>query len=254
MRSTLSLRHLGFALASLFVVGCQNQISIDDPDCKEPEPEIPPGSWCPPAYECIDGEWVDTAGACPEPECPEAKPESGADCPLVGQECTYEEEVPCGPISEVSAVCTEAGWQVMTNYCQPEPVCPEELPVVGADCTGWYDAFWCLYPVQTACGEQFANVNCAATAEGAVWTLGSPLSCGACESYGAEADCGTDPSCQWLTPGCSGEPIVTGCYPVQGCDVTPCGENLTCVERSYNPCHNKLCDGCGGSYFTCVAE
>ena len=105
-----------------------------------------------------------------------------------------------------------------------------------------------------ACGEQFANVNCAATAEGAVWTLGSPLSCGACESYGAEADCGTDPSCQWLTPGCSGEPIVTGCYPVQGCDVTPCGENLTCVERSYNPCHNKLCDGCGGSYFTCVAE
>lgn len=253
MRPSLRLQSLGFALASLLVVGCQNKISVD-PGCDEPEPEVPPGSFCPPAYECIDGEWVDTAGACPEPECPSAKPASGADCPVIGQTCAYEEEVPCGPFEQVQALCTESGWQIMTNYCQPEPICPDEMPVVGADCTGWYDAYWCMYPVQTACGEQYAGISCAPTPDGQVWTLDTALSCGICEGYGTEAGCGTDPGCQWLTPGCEGDAITTGCYPVQGCDVVSCAAGLVCAEKNYDPCYGDVCDACGATYFACVAE
>jgi hypothetical protein len=254
MRPLPSRHHLGFALAALFVVGCQNEVSIDGTDCKDPKPEVPPGTWCPPSYQCVDGEWVDTAGACPEPTCPGAKPESGSACQAVGQVCTYEEDVPCGPLEQVSAVCTQNGWQVTTNYCSPEPICPDALPVVGTDCTGWTEAFGCMYPVQTPCGEQFAFIDCTITPEGSTWTLTGGPSCGMCDGYGAEADCGTDSSCQWLHPGCEGTPIETGCYPKQGCDVAPCADTFTCVETNYDPCYGQLCDACGAPYFTCVPQ
>lgn len=261
MRSSLRLLPLGFALASLFAMGCQNKVSVDpdpdpnpDPECTEPEPEVPPGSWCPPSYQCIGGEWVDTGGDCPEPACPQTKPATGDDCAMIGQSCYYEEDIECGPIEQVQAICTDAGWQLMSNYCQPEPICPDEMPVPGTDCTGWYDAFFCLYSVQTPCGEQMANITCQPIDSGNVWTLEMSVSCGACDSYGTEAQCGADPACQWLTPGCDGNPVATGCYPVQGCDVIPCADTEVCVAQSYDPCYGSDCGACAASYFTCVPQ
>jgi hypothetical protein len=251
MRASLRFWQAGLALVSLVAVGCVPKVSVDDPGCAEPKPEVPPGSWCPPSYQCVDGEWVDTAGACPEPECPASKPSNGDACAVVGQSCWYEEDVPCGELEQVQAVCLESGWEVMASYCQPEPVCPDALPVVGSDCTGWYEAYWCTYPVQTTCGEQFVGVSCSLTEAGDIWVVDMALSCGACDGYAAEAECSSDPGCQWLTPGCEGEPITTGCYPTTGCDVTGCAPGLVCAEKTYNPCYGELCDACGAPYFTC---
>lgn len=253
MLSTISLRSAAFAAAALFVMGCKGNVSVDPSECQDPKPEVPPGAWCPPAYECIDGEWMDTAGACPEPLCPEAKPASGAACELIGQTCSYQEDIPCGPIGEVQAVCTADGWEVMANYCQPEPVCPDEMPIPGADCADWPDAYACNYAVESSCGTMMAFLHCDISAEGMTWKLDGGPTCGACEGYGAEADCNTDAACQWLTPGCGEAPIEMGCYPKQGCDVTDCpDDSLVCVERIYDPCYGELCDACGASYFTCV--
>lgn len=243
-----------FAL-SLSWLGCKINVAVDPPgeDCEGPAPQIPEGAWCPPVYECIDGEWVDTAGACPDPECPAKRPADGKSCDLEGQQCSYEEDVPCGPIETVTAVCEGGAWVSIHPYCQPEPDCPEVLPVMGADCSGWDFAYACSYFIETACGQQAAFVSCSSTEEGAqVWTLQGGVTCDICSGYGSMAECGLAPECQWLTPGCGDTPTETGCYPKTGCDVTGCTDDSICVETTYNPCANQPCDACGAPYFACL--
>lgn len=259
MRPSMLAWPAALLLASLAALGCKTTISADDPDpdpdtsCEEPKPEVPPGTWCPPAYECLDGEWVDTAGACPEPECPESKPANGSPCPLIGQMCPYEEQVPCGPIDEVDYQCTDQGWVTTADWCQPEPECPDDLPVAGADCTGWDYAYACQYMIQTSCGQEMVFLSCAVAESGAMeWNIESPSTCAVCNDHGTEAECAASAECQWLTPGCSETPTQTGCYPKVGCDVVACNDDSICVQTTYDPCYGELCEACGASYFACL--
>ena len=64
---------------------CTSTVTVDrDDDEQECGPQPGSSGWCPPAWVCIDGEWQDTAGACPEPTCPTTAPGSGDACLPVG--------------------------------------------------------------------------------------------------------------------------------------------------------------------------
>lgn len=251
--SAARLSLLGLALAAFWSAGCENNISIDNGGCAEPKPDIPSDSWCPPAYQCIDGEWVDTGGACPEPDCPASAPSNGEACEMVGHTCFYEEDVPCGPTGQVEANCTSDGWQVTAHYCSPpEYMCPSDLPLAGSNCTQFAGAANCMYSTETPCGQQVVTLSCSSEA-GDTWVLDGPAACGMCTGYGNETTCATDPGCQWLFPGCGADPITEGCYPIAGCNEAPCEDGLTCVEKSHDPCYGELCEVCGEPYFTCVS-
>lgn len=254
MRPSMLAWPAAFVLASLTAFGCKTTVSVDDPDteCQGERPDIPNDSWCPPAYECIDGEWVDTAGACPEPACPATKPADGESCQLAGQVCSYEEEVPCGPVEQVDSHCIDGGWVTVYNYCQPEPECPDDLPVAGTDCSGWDYAYSCQYFLQTSCGEEVVFLSCAAGEAGMVWNLDSGSTCAVCNDHATEAECGATSECQWLTPGCGDQPTQMGCYPKVGCDLAGCDDDSACVETTYDPCYGQACDACGASYFACL--
>jgi hypothetical protein len=260
MRSSTLAWPAALVIAALAALGCKTNVSVDDPDpdpdkgCEDPKPEVPPGTFCPPAYACFDGEWVDTAGACPEPTCPASKPYDGTSCEVLGQVCSYQEDVPCGPVEQVETHCTATGWVSVYNYCQPEPECPDELPVGGTDCSAWaYYAYACHYNVSTSCGDQLVFLSCVAGEGTWTWKVDSPSTCAICKEYGSEAACAASTECQWLQEGCGDNPVQTGCYPKTGCEVSGCPtDDSVCVETSYNPCYNKLCDACGAPYFACL--
>ena len=96
-------------------------------ECGDPPP--PSGGYCPPAWECVDGEWVDLGGACPQPACPSSEPSYGSPCDVVGQICEYYSDDDCGYGS--TAECTEEGWQVYSLRCSPPVECPEVAPLAG---------------------------------------------------------------------------------------------------------------------------
>ena len=157
----------GSLVVVVAVAGCLGdarfEVGDDDDDdgCGAPPPPTY-DEWCPPAWACLDGAWVDTAGACPNP-CPAERPAEGSACPALGISCSYDDEYwLCGEeiMETVNVECTTAGWSTMTYRCQPEPVCPDVAPVNGSDCSGWYDAYFCDYTVDTACGEVGASAAC----------------------------------------------------------------------------------------------
>lgn len=245
---------IAIALLALPLVACNNKVFLGgsggsggSSECGDPP--APTGGYCPPAWQCIDGAWVDTAGACPEPVCPVWTPTNGSPCELIGQVCTFD--VPCGDLDGDSAVCTSEGWMVSQNYCMPEPVCPDSLPVVGSDCSGWVDAYYCSYEVTSACGSSWTGVWCdTGTMQ---WVLGQEAT--ACDCAGLPTEvCNVTAACQWLEPGCGDTPIAAGCYPTTGCDDpgAACAADTACTETSYDPCFYELCDACSGSYFTCL--
>lgn len=259
MRPSMLAWPAALVLVSLTALGCSNKISVDDtdpdpdPGCEGERPEIPENAWCPPSYECIDGQWVDTAGACPEPLCPDYKPSDGTSCQVVGQVCNYQEDIPCGETEQVSVHCTDNGWIATYNYCQPEPECPDDLPVAGTDCAGWDFAYSCQYLLQTACGEEMVFLACTGTEQGQTWTIQSGSTCAICKDHDTDAECALAPECQWLTPGCGDEPTQTGCYPKVGCDVAGCPtDDSICVETTYDPCYGQPCEACGASFFACL--
>ncbi len=86
---------LGLLLVAV-TSGCGATITVDGDDgeggeggsivsCGEPPP--PSGGYCPPIWECVDGEWIDLGGACPEPTCPSDQPTYGSSCEVLGQLC-----------------------------------------------------------------------------------------------------------------------------------------------------------------------
>src|SRR5688572_8857418 len=122
----MTLLRFGLAAALLVpLAGCESLIDIEDGGGaggseSECGPKPKSGGDCPPAWSCIDGEWVDTAGACPNPQCPENQPDTGDSCQKIGQKCSYMVEEPCGAgYSEYVSTCTETGWMTAYNICQP---------------------------------------------------------------------------------------------------------------------------------------
>lgn len=258
---TLSLALTAMA-CSLLTFACNGSVSHDDGDgggggggCG-PAPQIPEGAWCPPSYSCIDGQWMDTAGACPDP-CPASQPADGSSCSgLLGAQCTYEyPEEPCGPGPyTVTVTCTADGWLSQTNYCQPEPECPVDMPLSGTDCPPDLAGYPCFFSVETGCGPQPATATC----DAGVWNvqLEAGAECGCVGLGTAEACAAAGPACRWLTPGCDpGVTVVTGCFPAADC--IDCGDGASCETVSYNPCppveNGPVCDACGAEAKVCLA-
>jgi hypothetical protein len=236
-----------------FAAGCGATITTDDGsnDCG-PEPESE--GYCPPAWQCIDGEWVDTSGACPEPACPVDEPSYGDRCDLIGQTCEYTVDVPCGPYGTDTATCTADGWMVYTDFCEPPPECPPLMPVVGTDCSGWDYAYYCSYPVSCDAAVSYVGISCGYDSGVPLWRVDSPATCSDCFSIGDAASCSAATSCKWLTPGCDSNspPITEGCFPAADCNVEGCSDpSATCSTYSYNPCPDGGCDACAAPIGVC---
>lgn len=219
----LSVRRMSLRLSSLaclFVVlplACTSSVVTDegaggsggsgDEDECGPQP-VGIGGYCPPSYVCIDGEWVDTAGACPDP-CPESAPTHGTPCDAVGVSCPYEEEeLGCGPVGTVTATCTSEGWEVTTPYCLPEPECPEALPLDGASCEGWEYAYFCSYGVEASCGPVTANAFCEYVGDEMIWSAQLTDECPTCDELTTAETCGAHPDCAWYAETEVCEPLV----------------------------------------------
>lgn len=276
--SGMTRAHAGLirgTLLVLFGVGalgaCANDVTFgaeDDDDvvgdgtCLTPPP--PADGWCPPAWTCVNGQWIDTAGACPDPACPSFEPADGETCPQEGQTCQYDydEEYPCGDEEwgyTVTVECFDGAWTHISNYCQPEPECPDEAPVAGTDCTGWDEAYFCGYEVETSCGAVWLDAYCEWSEGGQLWNVvlyDPPVCQDGCSAYGGEAGCAADTSCRWLVPGCeTGGPNAlteAGCYPAEDCSADSCGAGQTCQTVSYDPCHNQACDSCAAEGAVCL--
>lgn len=189
----------------------------------------------------------------PPAVCPTAMPANGASC-LEPMNCSYGTDA-CGVA--LSASCANGTWQVtgpvICNPPPPDPMCPMDLPAVGAMCNwNWQAGAGCSYTVDNGCGPQNVSVLCNATSVTVEYA--SPPLCGQCTAL-TEAACGTDSGCRWLTPGCGMNPLAAaGCFPVADCvDDTSCTTaGQTCQELSYNPCYMKACDACGASAKVCA--
>jgi hypothetical protein len=249
------MRHVASlsAVALLFITAsqaCLPGVRFDsdeeDKECSEPPP--PSGGWCPAYWSCIDGEWMDTAGACPDP-CPEVQPSSGEACNApIGHTCTYQ-GYPCGDQpATITMECTNEGWVTLVPRCLPEPECPDEVPIAGGDCSEWPLAYACPYEVETACGLKLANASC----DGSSWSVTLDSTCESCAELDSAAACSADAACRWLVPGCGEPPLETeGCYPAANCN-DDCDEGEQCTMVVHNPCWNDLCDQCGAEANVCL--
>lgn len=254
--------NLRFGLAAalfLPLLGCEALIDIEDggggsggeSQCG-PKPKS--GGWCPPAWSCIDGEWQDTAGVCPDPACPEVEPASGDSCQKVSQVCSYANDEPCGPYIETTYDCTATGWQPRYNACQPEPTCPLETPLVGSDCSDWEYPYFCQYNVACLDIVSMVSMSCDYSTDPPLWKADAPAVCSACEVIGDSASCLITEGCQWLVPGCGEGPSVTeGCYRVGDCLVDGCAGGDICTSFEHDPCWNAPCDSCSGQIGMCEA-
>lgn len=251
----MRLRFLPSLAALALLPACTSTVMVDQEQRDEEEcgPRPLSGGWCPPSWACIDGEWVDTAGACPQPACPESEPSPGSSCDLIGQTCSYSIEYECGPLTEQVYECTSSGWETAYNACQPEPTCPLAMPIVGSDCSGWDYPYYCQY--NHACGEDLTSVtmSCDYTTEPPSWQLDSePPVCGACESITDTAACSATSGCQWLSPGCGENAVAAACYPAGDCLFDGCDPDQVCVTFDHDPCWNALCDACSAPIGLCL--
>lgn len=252
-RSMLLVLGLGLSVSAL---GCQVTVTDGgDDDCESPRPD--PGS-CGQQYVCDDGEWVQEEGDFFCVPCPAHQPSDGEACEILDQACQYEEEYGCDIEPTIlTSRCTEDGWFTAYPNCQPEPECPEDMPVAGTDCSGWNYAYWCAYA--TNCGEgSDVEMHCELSPEGSVWIVDSQPSCGgSCSDAADTGSCALIAGCQWLEPGCADETqtaIDAGCYPIDDCTTVAdlCGTEEVCSAFVYNPCFDMPCEACGGEYSLCV--
>jgi hypothetical protein len=178
-------------------------------------------------------------------------PETGGDCPLIGMECPYQVEEPCGPVTQRTYECTADGWSTIYPACSPEPTCPDEMPLPGSDCSGWEYPYFCQYDV--FCGDQISTVamSCDYT-DPPLWKVDTfPAEC-SCGLIGDAAACSVMEGCRWLVPGCGDGPqVAEGCYPAADCQVDACPPTDTCVVLGYDPCWNSKCEACGADTGVC---
>ena len=242
--------------ALLLAWGCKSSVDAFDGgeqgECEDPPP--PSAGFCPASWVCIDGEWVDTGGDCPDP-CPIDRPAEGSACTEEGLECGYfVDEEPCGqPAHDETVKCLGGAWTTLGPRCEPPPECPEALPTAGGDCTGWADAFGCNYTVESSCGDLPAFAYC----DTGTWTWSVELSetCGACDALSDAASCSAAPGCRWLVPGCGEPPLPSeGCFAAEDCVAGGCDEGETCTLVVINPCWNSPCDACGADANVCLGD
>jgi hypothetical protein len=258
-RSWLARSSLG--LSWLALVGCGAQIVGEGgggggDECGE-RPAIVDGP-CPSVWECVDGEWREAPTDCAVGTCPALRPADGEPCEPVGLECAYDEEVPCGPQHAARATCTAEGWLSVVTYCQPEPTCPDSLPPIGGDCTGWDYGYDCPYEI--ACAElATVTVVCDMSAPTPTWKVeGEAPACGSCALAADPSSCSANPGCTWYEPGCASDgetAIARGCYPSGDCrnELTCPNAGEECVPFVFDPCAGSQCDACGATIGVCVA-
>lgn len=246
---------LGLLLVAV-TSGCGATITVDGDDgeggeggfivsCGEPPP--PSGGYCPPIWECVDGEWIDLGGACPEPTCPSDQPTYGSSCEVLGQLCEYYSDDDCGYGS--TAECTEEGWIVYELLCSPPPECPEEAPIAGTSCAGWDYAYDCYYTTVSDCGDVTLWAYCDFE-QG--WSVVPDSFCEPC-GYHDASGCEADPACRWAVPGCGDLPLPeAGCFPEAGCTETGCPLDESCTTVTIDPCWASECDACGAPFDVCL--
>lgn len=253
--------HRAFAVVlALPLAACASKVFVEgtggsggtSADCG-PEPATLSGG-CPPVWVCFDGNWIDTGGACPE--CPTDLPGYGDPCDIIGQQCSYDVDIPCGPSGPTLADCTASGWSLIFTVCQPPLLCPDALPAIGSDCTGFESAWSCDYYLD--CGElAVQSLHCDLTTTPPAWQLLGAPACGACADAESPEACGVTSGCAWLVPGCAAGgdvPIAAGCYASSGCDVTGCGAaSDSCQPFVFDPCAGEPCNACGATYWACTS-
>jgi hypothetical protein len=252
---TVTTLALGLTACSNTIIGGGESDPEPQPGC-EGMPEPPSDGWCPPAWSCVDGAWVDTAGACPEPACPMSRPMDGEACDMIGQSCFYEEFVDCGEGGgTVTATCTADGWVTAWPRCSPPLECPETIPEHGFDCTGWENASYCQFDLQKSCGDVLAIVSCEYLEDDMRWNVQLQDDCGGCAAHETAEGCDADPSCRYLVPGCGDVPVPeAGCYPRFDCVEGACAEGESCTAFTADPCWDSVCDACGIQVSLCTTN
>jgi hypothetical protein len=196
---------LAASLIALFSgAGCDTTVQFQDDDsnagCVDPAP--PTTGTCAPAWVCLDGDWVDTAGRCNNP-CPVERPSEGSACNRPSLDlCSYDVIEPdmCGEggfTYTVEMMCTGEGWSTTSNYCQPEPLCPVEPPVIGESCEGWSEAYYCDYGLDTACGAVNMFSYCNHVEGEWLWQGELNQGCDTCPELDSVVACSADPRCSW---------------------------------------------------------
>lgn len=246
----VSLLALPLALAW----GCSSSVNGTDDgdggDCGDPPPPQMESD-CPPAWQCIGGQWVDTAGDCPDPECPQSEPTTSTACSQNGQQCSYwHEDEPCGEAQGfVDYECIDHGWSRIGTRCSEPPECPGSLPEAGELCFEYPQAV-CPFTVQTDCGETSALASCISDADGWWWQVSVAEGC-TCQLQDNPTACEQN-GCRWLVPGCGDVPLAQeGCYPATDCTADSCGDAATCTEVTIDPCWNEPCDACSAPAAVC---
>ncbi|MFT3767026.1 MAG: hypothetical protein QM820_16130 [Minicystis sp.] len=163
----------------------------------------------------------------------------------------------CGDLGECGGQTTDCGddhrW--MTTYyddfCCGAPFgCPEQLPVAGQVCDPCTDASGCGFPAD--CGTVYADCG-----DDGFWHTyldgDCPMITDPCKMHFAEDECGADPTCRWLVPGCS-QPALpqAGCFAIDECTPGGCGPFATCEQVEIDPCYKKGCDACSTGTSVCL--
>ena len=209
----------------------------------------------------------------PANSCPETMPGHGEGCDVIGLSCGFGVD-DCG--FELNAECSDTGWQVNGGgSCNPPPPeCPETRPELGEECEAQPNTWgvypdWCSFPEATPCGELDIILGCEALDDGQtyVWTVREEPACEVaepweCFGYGSAPSCNADPGCNWLIPGCADETQMTaptGCFPVDDCLQTGCGEWGSCETVVHDPCgggspDQPTCGACGAELNVCLPQ
>ena len=197
------------------------------------------------------------ANNCLPQECPDNVPLDGAPC-AGDLTCFYDDFDLCG----TEAFCASGAWQVWDTTCNPPPPeCPAEMPEAGTACPDeGFGPPYCFYDVELTCGSASVEMTCDYVDGSSVWvTFGQLPVCGgeSCQTLSDANACALDSGCQWLVPGCAdpgGETeIPEGCYPIEDCAQTGCGDWGTCLmEGVFDPCHDSPCAACGAQANVCL--
>ncbi|XYH92632.1 hypothetical protein ACMHYB_32740 [Sorangium sp. So ce1128] len=259
--------------------------TVQGGSCPEEEPER--GSSCeaddlscdyidscdnPIGYECVDGAWqVESEISCnppPPPECPAEMPATGSACWQIGAGCAYGGPPDC-PEPTIVTCGDDGTWSVTTiavSCNPPAPACPEELPADGDPCEAGIGT--CGFMMPTGCGPLPVDGECVLQGDTWRWQVHElfcnpppPEEC--LKAATADACAGLGPTCQWLVPGCAGEPgppalAAVGCFPSLPCETDKaCPAGTLCQEVVVNPCgvssgDEATCAACGAYKNVCV--